>query len=59
MFFPFQNQIKATKEALKARLTEEHKYILQIAAFKLDLSMEVVVDFVVDCEEVFVLCMYE
>eukprot|EP00111_Clytia_hemisphaerica_P005698 TCONS_00016530-protein len=46
-----QNQIKANKEALKASLSEEHRYIISIVAFKLDLPIDVVVEFVVDNEE--------
>lgn len=46
-----QNQIRASKEAMKARLTDEHQHILSIVAFKTDLTMDTVLDFIVENEE--------
>lgn len=41
---------------MKARLTDEHQHILSIVAFKTDLTMDTVLDFIVENEEVSILC---
>ncbi|XP_047128116.1 dynein axonemal heavy chain 8 isoform X1 [Hydra vulgaris] len=46
-----QNKLKARKEVLKARFTDEHKFILSMVAFELELSEEIVFDFAVESEE--------
>ena len=47
LFF-LQNKIRAQRELLRAKLVEEHKYLLGIVASNIGLTLEQVLEFVLE-----------
>ena len=50
--FCLQQREKLTKDARKARITAEHRHLMSIVAFRINVEPSVVEESVVDCEYV-------